>query len=157
MRIRLVVVGREAPFLRAAVGEYRGRLDHYARTEMRSLPSAAWPARPGDAEAARLLAEEAARIRPVWQGDERALLARDGPPLSSEAVAAWIGALEGRGARSLALLVGGPGGVESALRAEADRLWSLGPQTLPHTLCAVVVLEQLYRAYRILRGEPYHH
>jgi 23S rRNA (pseudouridine1915-N3)-methyltransferase len=157
VRIRLVVVGREAPFLRAALAEYRGRLDHYARTEVQSVAAAVWPAKPTEGEAARLLAEEAQRVRPAWQGEERALLARDGVPLSSEAVAAWLGRLEGGGTRSLGLLVGGPGGVEPALRAEADSAWSLGPQTLPHTLCAVVVLEQLYRAYRILRGEPYHH
>lgn len=151
-----MVVGREARFLRSALAEYRGRLDHYARTEVQTVASAAWPADPGVGDISRLLAEEAARVRAVWLGERRLLLARDGALLSSEAIAAWLGELETSGVRSLGVLVGGPGGVDPALAAEADRAWSLGPETLPHSLCAVVVLEQLYRAYRILRGEPYH-
>ncbi len=157
MRIRLVVVGREAPFLRPALDEYRGRLDHYAPTELRAVPPAPWPNHPALSEAGRLLAEEAGRVRPVWRGERRLVLARDGAPMASEALAAWLGELETQGVRTLAVLVGGPGGVDADLAAEADLAWSLGPQTLPHSLCAVVVLEQLYRAHRILRGEPYHH
>jgi len=157
LRIRLVVVGREAPFLRAAVAEYRQRLDRYAATQVHAVQPSVWPAAPAEPEAARLLAEEAGRIRPLWRGDRRVVLARDGVQLPSEAVANWLGEMEGAGVQNVAVLVGGPGGVDASLAAEAYRRWSLGPQTLPHTLCAVVVLEQLYRGYRILRGQPYHH
>ncbi len=122
-----------------------------------SVGAAVWPSRPAAPETARLLAEEAVRIRPAWQGERRILLDRMGDATASEGVAVRLGRLEADGTRTLALLVGGPGGVDPALRAEADGLWSLGPATLPHTLAAVVVLEQLYRGYRILRGVPYHH
>lgn len=151
-----MVVGREAPFLRPAVAEYAGRVRHYAHLDIVGVAPAPWPADPAPAEARRLLADEAGRVRPHWRGDVRVLLAREGRALASEAVAARLGELEGKGVGSVALLVGGPGGVAAELAREADGLWSLGPATLPHTLAAVVVLEQLYRAYRLLRGEPYH-
>jgi len=157
VRIRLVVVGRTAPFLASAVDEYRGRLARYAEVEILAAPSADWPSAPGPAEIRRLLDEEAVRAERLWQGERRVLLARDGVQRPSEATAAWLDDLEGASVRSLGLLVGGPGGVAEALAARADQRWSLGPATLPHTLASVVVLEQLYRAYRIRRGEPYHH
>jgi 23S rRNA (pseudouridine1915-N3)-methyltransferase len=157
LHIRLVVVGREAPFLRRAVAEYAGRLGHYAQVEVLAVTAATWPIAPGPAQVTRLLAEEAERVRRVWRGERRVLLARDGRERTSEELAAWLGALERSGTRSLALLVGGPGGVAADVAAEADERWSLGAATLAHTLAAVVVLEQVYRAYRILRGEPYHH
>ena len=157
MRIRLVVVGREAPFLRDAVAEYRGRLAHYADTEILSVPPAQWPGAPGDAVARRLLAEEAERAARLWQGERRVLLARDGRLRTSEALADWVQAQEVAGVRSVAFLVGGPGGVLPSLGRTADETWSMGPGTYPHTLAAVLVLEQLYRAYRIVRNEPYHH
>ena len=53
-------------------------------------------------------------------------------------------------------MLGGPHGLDESLLAEADLTWSLGKGTLPHQLARVVVLEQLYRAFTILRGEPYH-
>lgn len=157
MRIRLVVVGRQAPFLRDAVAEYRERLGHYADIEILAVAPARWPVAPDPATTARLLADEGERAGRVWQGERRVLLAREGRSLASEEVAAWLGRLEGGSLRSLALLVGGPGGAAPALVRAADETWSMGPATYPHTLAAVLVLEQLYRGYRILRGEPYHH
>ncbi|HET9465621.1 MAG TPA: 23S rRNA (pseudouridine(1915)-N(3))-methyltransferase RlmH, partial [Gemmatimonadales bacterium] len=61
-----------------------------------------------------------------------------------------------RSARPVTLLLGGSQGLDPALLAEAGARWSLGPLTLPHELARVVVTEQLYRAFTILRGEPYH-
>ncbi len=58
--------------------------------------------------------------------------------------------------RDLALLVGGPDGLGVAARKAADQLWSLSPLTLPHPLVRVVLAEQLYRAWSILRNHPYH-
>lgn len=60
------------------------------------------------------------------------------------------------GARPLALVVGGSTGLDATALARADHRWSLGPLTLPHQLARLVVLEQWYRAWTILRGEPYH-
>lgn len=69
----------------------------------------------------------------------------------SRELAAWLA--EGR---DLALLVGGPEGLDPACRARADRLWSLSPLTFPHPLVRVILAEQLYRAWSLLSGHPYH-
>ncbi len=69
----------------------------------------------------------------------------------SRELAAWLA--EGR---DLALLVGGPEGLAPACRARADRLWSLSPLTFPHPLVRVILAEQLYRAWSLLSGHPYH-
>mgnify|MGYP001765280659 FL=1 len=69
----------------------------------------------------------------------------------SRQLAAWLA--EGR---DLALLVGGPEGLDPTCRERADRLWSLSPLTFPHPLVRVILAEQLYRAWSLLTGHPYH-
>jgi 23S rRNA (pseudouridine1915-N3)-methyltransferase len=100
-------------------------------------------------------AEEGERLlarRPP--GSRLVALARQGTAWNSEDLARqverWL-----REARPVALAIGGSHGLPPGLLASAER-WSLGPLTLPHELARVVVLEQLYRACTILRGEPYH-
>jgi 23S rRNA (pseudouridine1915-N3)-methyltransferase len=82
-----------------------------------------------------------------------ALLAADGRTYSSEAFARWLEERRQAG-RDVCFVVGGPFG--TALE-RADHRLSLGPMTLPHQLARVVLLEQLFRAHKILAGEPYHH
>lgn len=60
------------------------------------------------------------------------------------------------GGRDIALLVGGPDGLSPGCREQAQELWSLSPLTLPHMLCRVLIAEQLYRAWSLLHGHPYH-
>jgi 23S rRNA (pseudouridine1915-N3)-methyltransferase len=81
-------------------------------------------------------------------------LARQGTAWSSEELAQQVTRWQ-REARPVALTIGGSHGLSPEVLASADQ-WSLGPLTLPHELARVVVLEQLYRACTILRGEPYH-
>lgn len=69
----------------------------------------------------------------------------------SRQLAHWL-----QGGRDLALLVGGPEGLADDCRRRADQSWSLSPLTLPHPLVRVVVAEQLYRAWSVLHGHPYH-
>lgn len=85
------------------------------------------------------------------------LLDERGESRSSEQLASWLTELADRGVRDLRLVVGGPYGFAPAVRARADRLLSLSAMTLPHELARVVLLEQLYRAWSIVRGLPYHH
>jgi 23S rRNA (pseudouridine1915-N3)-methyltransferase len=98
-------------------------------------------------------AELQKRIPPryeVWALDER------GKQLSSEELAQAIGKRMNAGAQGIALLIGGADGLPAELVKRADFTWSLGRLTLPHRLARLILLEQLYRAHSILRGEPYH-
>jgi 23S rRNA (pseudouridine1915-N3)-methyltransferase len=86
----------------------------------------------------------------VWALDER------GKELTSEQLAAALQRLMNGGENGLSLLIGGADGLPRERVAGADFVWSLGRLTLPHRLARLIVLEQLYRALSILRGEPYH-
>ena len=78
-----------------------------------------------------------------------------GKPLSTEALARWL-AERLQDGRDVALLIGGPDGLDPECVRRADFRWSLSPLTFPHALVRVLVAEQLYRAQSILEGHPYH-
>jgi 23S rRNA (pseudouridine1915-N3)-methyltransferase len=82
-------------------------------------------------------------------------LARDGEGWSSSELAELVGRWEMEG-RDVTFIIGDADGLPPEILQRAERVWSLGPLTLPHELARVVVYEQLYRAYTIRRGEPYH-
>ncbi len=138
MRYEVVAVGRvKAAALRAACDEYLGRLRRYARVEEREVK-----------DEARLPAAIPAEARLV-------AVSRTGEPWSSTELADWTGRWDQDG-RDVALVIGGAGGLPGGLVARAERVWSLSALTFPHELARVIVLEQLYRAFTIRRGEPYH-
>jgi 23S rRNA (pseudouridine1915-N3)-methyltransferase len=83
-------------------------------------------------------------------------LDRGGRALSSEAWASWLSKRR-IDAQDICFLIGGPEGLSARSMALADECLSLGPQTMAHQLARVVLLEQLFRAAKILAGEPYHH
>ena len=151
MEIALLAVGKLRPTLREACDDYVRRLGRYARVrevEVREAARAPTPASQRQQEAARL------RER-VPAGATMVALAREGRSLTSEALAGQMERWQ-LAARPLALLLGGSHGLAPELLADADMRWSLGPLTLPHELARLVVWEQLYRGFTILRGEPYH-
>ena len=84
------------------------------------------------------------------------LLDSRGTPLSSEGLAAWIGRERDSGAQHLIFAIGPADGWSAAARARAHLLLSFGPMTFPHELARVMLTEQLYRAFTILSGHPYH-
>jgi 23S rRNA (pseudouridine1915-N3)-methyltransferase len=146
LKIRVLAVGRRTgrlkePFWAAAEADYLARLRHHADVEVREVDGddallAALPAR------ARLVALDAG-----------------GELLSSEEIAKKIvaAAEQHGGGAPLAFAIGGADGLGPAVRARAERSLAFGRITLPHRLARLVLLEQLYRAYAILRGSPYHH
>ena len=137
MRTVLLTVGRaKAPFQEADA--------HYRRLLERLQPLEMIEAR-----------DEHALIRRLPDGAWVAAIDPGGRAMDSPQWAAWLGRrrLE---ARDLWLLVGGPQGLPAGALERADELISLGPQTLAHQLARVVLLEQLFRAVKILAGEPYH-
>jgi 23S rRNA (pseudouridine1915-N3)-methyltransferase len=150
MQIALVAVGRLRPYYRDACDDYLRRLRRHAKVtehEVREGP---------DANAVVQRREEAIRIRAqVPKGAQLVALAIEGEVWSSEALAERVDRWR-LAARPVALVIGGATGLEDVLLREADARWSLGPLTLPHELARVVVCEQLYRAFSILAGAPYH-
>ena len=154
MRIHLIAVGtRVARWVSAGYQEYATRLPHECALRLTEVPTAKRTRRtPID----RLLAEESGRLIAAIPTGARVLaLDREGHPWDtrelSAALARWM-----REGHDVALLIGGPDGLAPACITRAERRWSLSPLTLPHGLVRIVVAEQLYRAYSLLRGHPYH-
>ena len=152
MRIRIVAVGKDRSGLYApAVEEYAKRLGRYARFEIVEVPEArkhAGTPRAKDEEGEALLAKLGDRERVVAL-DER------GDEETSVAFARRVGRWLERG-QDVALVVGGSDGLSEAVKARAAETIALSRMTLAHRLARLVLAEQLYRAFTILRGEPYH-
>ncbi len=170
MQIRIVAVGRiKEPGFVLAQEEYAKRLQRYSRLEIIEVDDDPVPS--GDRqrqavklrEGERLLRRARAGV-PAGPGTAQdcLLVALDsrGDQFTSEALAAWLGqpqAPDGRGHGDLTFMLGGTLGLSPAVLAQADLRLSLSSLTFPHQLARVVLLEQLYRAFRILRREPYHY
>lgn len=151
MILRVIAVGKLRPAYRDAADDYLKRLARSATVSEIQVKEASRA--PTDA-AQRM--EEAGRLRAkVEAGAVVVALDREGTYLTSEALAHQVQRWR-ETARPVAFLLGGSNGLDEELRKSAGLRWSLGPLTLPHELARVVVMEQLYRAFTILRGEPYH-
>ena len=155
MKFTIVAVGKlKEKFWTAACAEYLKRMQLYGKTEVREIADVD-PARAGGVDAARDR-EGAAILAALGPSAHVVLLAIDGKQRSSESFSQRIDALKLNGASDIAFVIGGSDGVSAAVRQRADETLSFGPITLPHNLARVVLLEQLYRAQKISRGEPYH-
>ena len=158
MRYTIVAVGKlKERFWTEACAEYLKRLQPYAKTTVVEVLDAD-PARAGG-DAAEYAREGEGILKALAALPERTrvvLLAIGGRERSSEDLAFHLDELALNGTSDIAFVIGGSCGVTDAVRARADEQVSFGPITLPHNLARVVLLEQLYRACRISRGEPYH-
>lgn len=151
MKTAIVAVGKLRPVFRAAADEYLDRLKRYTITDEIEVREAGKAPSPAGS-----LRQEAERLRGRIPGGAVVVaLDREGQGWSSEELAFRIGRWRDEG-RQLAFLVGGSQGLDAAILRGAQARWSLGSVTLPHELARVVLYEQLYRAWTIIRGEPYH-
>ncbi|HEU4950346.1 MAG TPA: 23S rRNA (pseudouridine(1915)-N(3))-methyltransferase RlmH [Holophagaceae bacterium] len=148
--VELIAFGRlRLEPCRALEAHYLSMLRAHARMEVVELQE-------GKGDALKQLREEADRLRPRLKAAGRAvLLDPAGRTFTSEAFAAWLGERLDRGER-LAFALGSSHGFDPALKAEVPDKLSLSPMTFPHELSRVMFLEQLYRAFTILKGGPYH-
>ncbi len=151
MELLLLAVGKLRPAYRTACDEYLRRLGRFVTVREREVREAGR----ASGVAAQRAAEGERLLQAVPVGAGVTLLDLDGAPWSSEEVATRLDAWRHAG-RHRAVIIGGAVGVDPAVRARADEVWSLGPLTLPHELARVVVAEQLYRGATILQGTPYH-
>ena len=141
MKLRLLSVGKDKGPTAELAQEYAERIRRFADLEVLEL-RAEGPAREAEALLGKARGE-------LWALDERGSL------LTSAHLSQRIGKLRDS-AQPLTLCIGGDEGLDDRVRTQARFVWSLSPLTLPHRLARVVALEQLYRAFEILRGAPYH-
>ena len=158
MKITVLCVGKvKESFYRDAIAEYSKRLGRYCRlyiTEVADEPApenapAAIIDRIKSAEGERLMA----KIRP-----DMYVIALDihGTRMSSEALAGKLDSLALSGSSDIAFVIGGSLGLSDAVLGRADLRLSFSDFTFPHQLMRVILLEQIYRSFKIMRGEPYH-
>lgn len=151
VRMRLLVVGRWSSFLGPARDEYLSRLRRRHDVEWFEVPAA-----PASVEQERALALESEQVERLLSAvSRRVILDRQGRSLASEEVAERLRRWEESGA-TVGFAVGGARGLSPVLVRRASETWSFGRATWPHAMCATMLLEQLYRADSLLRGEPYH-
>jgi 23S rRNA (pseudouridine1915-N3)-methyltransferase len=145
LKIRVVSIGRDRSGLFApAVKEYVERLSHYTRLEMVEL------------SAARSKADEARAILARLQAaDWLVALDERGEEMDSVAFSRFVERAQNQ-SRDVCFAIGGDEGLDSSVLERARLVLSLSRMTLPHRLARVVLMEQLYRAYTLIRGEPYH-
>ena len=144
MKWLIISVGKPAlPWARSAVADYTARVHRIAQVEMIALKQTS-------------PAQLVAKAMEVSQGTWRVLLDEKGRQFGSVDFARWIDKQEMQGRKAVSLFIGGADGHPDELRRAADETWSLSAMTLQHELALVVLLEQLYRAFSIQRGDPYH-
>ena len=144
MRIKVAWVGKtKDSAIQSLTAEYLKRLNYYAEVEGLTVRD----------EAALLALRERSGKR---QGHSLILLDSRGQQLSSEEFAEFLENQQNRNPQPLLFAVGGPDGFSEEARKSASLVLSLGKMTLAHELARVVLLEQLYRAFTILKGHPYH-
>lgn len=154
MKVTLLAVGRMRGPAAELAADYEARARRYFSFE--TIEVASEPAR-GEADAERVRRVESARLRE--RVAERAVLValdRRGRPWSSRELARYIADAALAARTGISFVIGGAFGLSEELLGGAARRWSLSALTLPHDLARIVVLEQLYRAGTIARGEPYH-
>jgi len=154
MQIHIIAVGERMPaWVTAAYNEYAKRLPHECRLVLHEIPAGK---RGKGADLARLTREEGARqLVAVPAGCRVVALDREGRALDTAELAQRL-ERQMQGGGDLALLVGGPEGLAAECLAAVHERWSLSRLTLAHPVVRVVLAEQLYRAWSILRNLPYH-
>ena len=153
MRVRVFWIGKtRLPGVAALTEEYAKRLGRYCEYQGQELREIL---RGGKGSAGGLTAAEA-NLLERSEGAYRIVLDPVGRAWSSPELATFLKKKRDGGSRALTFCVGGAEGFSQSFREKADLLLSLSPMTLPHELAAIVAAEQVYRAFTILKGHPYH-
>lgn len=154
MRIHLIAAGTRMPsWVEQGFADYAGRLPPECKLLLKEIPLGA--SRSGGDSRKAMQEEGAKMLAALPEGAGVTALEVKGKPYDTEALAKLVNQWLQEG-RDQALLVGGPDGLAPECVAKAKLKWSLSPLTLPHGLVRVVVAEQLYRAWSILKNHPYH-
>ncbi|MCY9693110.1 23S rRNA (pseudouridine(1915)-N(3))-methyltransferase RlmH [Paenibacillus alginolyticus] len=158
MHIQILTVGKlKERYLVDGIAEYVKRLGPYAKVQMIEVPDEKAPENMSTAEEQQVRVKEGERLLAKLAADVYVVaLAIDGEMWTSEQLAGSLDKLATYGRSQVAFVIGGSLGLSSEVLRRADMRLSFGRMTLPHQLMRLVLVEQIYRAMRINRGEPYH-
>ncbi len=158
MHITVITVGRiKEKYLADGIAEYAKRLTRYCRLDQAEVPDEKAPETLSEKEMEQIKEREGERIlAKIRESAYVIVLAIEGKQQSSEELAETIGKLSVEGNSEVVFVIGGSLGLSSAVLKRADTKLSFSKMTFPHQLMKLILLEQIYRGYRILKNEPYH-
>ena len=158
MKITLVTVGKiKEKFFEDAIKEYSKRLSRYCKLEVLQVADEKTPEGASEAVELQIKEKEGQRILSLIRDDAYVIaLAIEGKMLGSEELAEKIEKLGVGGVSQIVFVIGGSLGLSSQVMKRADYALSFSRMTFPHQLMRVVLLEQIYRAFKIISGERYH-
>lgn len=158
MNITVITVGKlKERYFREAVEEYSTRLSKYCKLDIIEVPDEKAPENLSRAQELEIIRKEGQAILKHIREDAYGIaLAIQGKQLSSEGLAELINNLGIKGKSNVAFVIGGSLGLSDEVLRRADFQLSFSAMTFPHQLMRVVLLEQVYRGFRIIKGEPYH-
>ena len=158
MKIKIVTVGKlKEKYLKDGIAEYSKRISRFATVEMIELADEKTPDRASDSENAKILCVEGNRIlSKIGEREFVVVLAIEGKTLSSEEFSKQLEQASINGSSTLTFVIGGSLGLSKEVKKRANLSVSFGRLTLPHQLMRLVLVEQIYRAFTIQQGSPYH-
>jgi 23S rRNA (pseudouridine1915-N3)-methyltransferase len=158
MQIKIICVGKiKEKYLTEGIREYEKRLSRYCRLQILQVNDEKTPDGASMALEDQIRAVEGERLlNRILPGDYVIALAIDGQMLDSPDLAAKMERLGIEGNSNVAFVIGGSLGLSEAVLKRADYRLSFSKMTFPHQLMRLILLEQIYRSYRIIHGEPYH-
>lgn len=158
MKVTVLAVGKvKEKFYREAIEEFKKRLSRYCRLEIIEVADEKTPERAREAEEMLIKDKEGERLlKHIRDTDYVCALAIDGEQLDSVAFSAQLNGLGIGGFSNIVFVIGGSLGLHERVLKRADYRLSFSKMTFPHQLMRVILLEQIYRSFRIINGEPYH-
>ena len=158
MKVKIIAVGKlKEKYLKDGIAEYRKRMSRFTKFEMIELPDEQTPDKASEAQNQQIMEKEGDRIlAKLSERDYVIILAIEGEMLSSEAFSQVISDATVRVYSSIAFVIGGSLGLADKVKQKANLKLSFGKMTLPHQLMRLVLSEQIYRAFMIQQGSPYH-
>ncbi len=158
MKIDIVCVGKiKEKFYKDAIAEYAKRLSKYCKLSIYEVDDEMTPDNASDKQSEQILEKEAVRMKSHISDDSYVIaLAIEGKKYDSVAFAGKLDRLALTGKSHIVFIIGGSLGIADSLKTSANELLSFSDMTFPHQLMRVILLEQIYRGFRISHGEPYH-
>ncbi len=158
MKIKIICVGKlKEKYLKDGIAEYIKRMGRFTKCEIIELPDEKTPDQASTAENNNILAKEGDKIlAKIGDRDYVIALAIEGKQSSSEDFANQMSKVTLAGSSTITFIIGGSLGLDARVKKRASHLMSFGLLTLPHQLMRLVLVEQIYRAFMIQQGSPYH-